>query len=272
MAYKTVNRRGTALPDSDDKELVTQWNQGASYWVCNSAIAINTTQFSLSAFMILATNGTARFITAASTGGGFTGITAATGDLVVFANNLENTTTSGGTERNLNLMGLLDGITSTSVHSVSGSTYPRWTTAINNSSGGRFTTVKYQKLRDAIYNNGGGEMDLVIMADGVYRDVVSQQAAGIRFADPFNLELDGEVKIKGVMLVHSRRVPDGYVFGLVRKNSVRKMTLLDLAAPDQEDGYKLQDLSGNVFPIDYPCQMVWTNRKNSGQFSALTQS
>lgn len=197
----------------------------------------------------------------------------ATGDLIVFANNLENTTTAGGTEYNLGLVGLLDGITSTSVHSVSSSTYPRWSSAINNSSGGRFTTVKYQKLRDAIYNNGGGELDLIIMADGVYRDVVSQQAAGLRFTDPFNLELGAEVKTKGVQLVHSRRVPDCYVFGLVKKNSVRKMTLLpEPQQLAQSDGYKLQDLSGNMFSIDYPCAMVWTNRKNSGLFSGLTQS
>lgn len=196
-----------------------------------------------------------------------------TGDLLVFGNNLENTTTAGGTERNLNLVGLLDGMTSTSVHSVSKTSYPRWDTAINNSSGGRFTTTKYQKLRDSIYNAGGGEMDLCIMSDGVYRDVVAQQAGGIRYADPFNLELDGEVKIKGVQLVHSRRVPDGYVFGLVKKNSVNKMSLLpEPGAVAQSDGYKLQDLSGNVFPIDYPCAMVWTNRKNSGLYSALTQS
>ena len=198
---------------------------------------------------------------------------AATGDLIVFGNNLENTTTAGGTERNLNLVGLLDGMTSTSVHSVSATSFPRWATAINNSAGGRFTTTKYQKLRDSIYNNGGGEMDLVIMSDGVYRDVVAQQAAGIRFADPFNLELDGEVKIKGVQLVHSRRVPDGFVFGLVKKNSVNKMSLLpDPEKLSQSDGYKLQDLSGNVFPVDYPCAMVWTNRKNSGLYSGVTQS
>jgi hypothetical protein len=196
-----------------------------------------------------------------------------TGDLIVFANNLENTTTAGGTERNLNLVGLLDGITSTSVHSVSSATYARWASAINNSAGGRFTTVKYQKLRDSIYNNGGGELDLIIMADGVYRDVVSQQAAGLRFTDPFNLELGAEVKTKGVQLVHSRRVPDGYVFGLVKKNSVRKMTLLpEPQQLAQSDGYKLQDLSGNMFSIDYPCAMVWTNRKNSGLYSGLTQS
>ena len=199
-----------------------------------------------------------------------------TGDLIKFGNNLENTTTAAGTEHNLNTVGLLDGITTTSVHSVSGTTYPGWTNAINNSAGGRFTTVKFQRLRDAIYNGSGAEMDLAIFADGVWRDVLSQQTAALRFSDAFQLELFADLKAKGVRLERSRRVPDGYVFGLVtkgKKPAVRKMLLLP--KPEQVrqgQGYKLQDLSGNMFSIDFPCQMVWTNRKGAGMYSALTQS
>ena len=85
MGYKTQVRRGTVMPDSDVKELVTQWNQGGSYWVLNSAIAINTTQFSASGFVILGTNGTAVRVTAVSTGGGFTGNTIATGNVAIVA-------------------------------------------------------------------------------------------------------------------------------------------------------------------------------------------
>ena len=42
----------------------------------------------------------------------------------------------------------------------------------------------------------------------------------------FALELDGKAGAKGVTFNTSRRVPDGYVFGLVKENSVNKMTLL----------------------------------------------
>ena len=198
---------------------------------------------------------------------------AVTGDLVVFANNLENATVGGGTERNINFIGLLDGITSTSVHSVSSADQPRWDGALNNSSGGRFTTVKYQTLRDNIHNKSGNEMDLLIWAQGVKRDVVSQLSAGLRFTDAFGLELDGEAKGKGVQFFTSRRVPDGYVFGLVKKNSVNKMTLLpEPGSVGEEDGHKLQDLSGKVFPIDYPCAMIWTSRAGAGLYSGLDQS
>ena len=45
MAYATQTKRGTGMVDSDVKELVTQWNQGGSYYVVNSAIAINGVGF-----------------------------------------------------------------------------------------------------------------------------------------------------------------------------------------------------------------------------------
>jgi hypothetical protein len=195
------------------------------------------------------------------------------GDLIVFANNLEQTSSAGGTEYNKGLVGLIDGVTTASIHGVTSATYPRWAAAVNNSSGGRFTTTKFQNLRDSIYNLGGGEMDMIIWAQGVQRDVVSQLSAGLRFSDAFALELDGKAKARGVMFNTSRRVPDGYVWGLVKSNSVNKMTLLP--EPGQQafgDGYKLQDNSGLVFPIDFPCAMIWTNRGNVGMYSGLTQS
>ena len=84
MAKATVVRRATGMPPSDVTELLTQWNAGGSYWVLNAAIALSTATYSASAFMVLATNGTAKYFTAA-TGAGFTGITAATGNVVIVA-------------------------------------------------------------------------------------------------------------------------------------------------------------------------------------------
>jgi hypothetical protein len=199
-----------------------------------------------------------------------TGVT--TGDLVGFANNLEQATIAGGTERNACFVGLIDGVVTASVHSVSNATYPRWAPAVNNSSGGRFTTVKYQNLKDQIYNQGGGELDMVIWSNGVKRDVVSQLTAGLRFTHAFALELDGKAQAKGVQFLTSRRVPDGYVFGLASDNSVNKMALLpDPGRQSFDDGYKLQDNSGLVFSVDFPASMIWTNRANVGMYSGLTE-
>jgi hypothetical protein len=57
-------------------------------------------------------------------------------------------------------------------------------------------------------------------------------------------------------------VPNGFVFMFDRK-SLRKLSLLPKPGqPAWDDGYKLQDQSGFIFPIDYPCQLVVTNRAN----------
>lgn len=193
-------------------------------------------------------------------------------DLITFGNNLENTTLAGGTERNQHLVGLLDGITSTSVHGVSGTTYPAWAAAMNDSTGGRFNGIKLRRLKQEIMNKGGGELDTVWWANGVENDVVAQLQAGVRFDDAFSLEMDGRPVSKGVRFSTSRRVPDGYVFGYDSRNSVNRMTLLpEPGAPAFDDGDKLQDDSGLVFSLDFPAAMVYKNRANMGLFSGLTQ-
>jgi hypothetical protein len=230
-------------------------------------IAVITAAGTLVGISTISTIGTALTITTVTTIASIT-----TGDLIKFANNLENSTLAGGTEHNLNFVGLLDCANTASIHGVSSSTYAQWNYAINNSSGGRFTTTKYQRLADSIANANGKEMDMLIWAQGVKRDVVSQLSAGLRFSDASALEIDGEAKGKGVSFNSSRRTPDGYAFGLVKSNSVNKMTLLDLEAPSESDGDKLQDLSADVFSIDYPAAMIWTARSGFGVYSSLDQS
>ena len=204
---------------------------------------------------------------------GASGITSPTADdLIVLANNLENTTMASGTERSLQLVGLLDGTTSTSVHSVSGATYEKWNAGYSDATGGRFTGIKLMKAKDAIMNEGGGSADCVIWSQGVKNDVVAQLQAGLRFADAYGMEMDGAAKSKGIKFLTSRRVPDGYVFVLDMKNSVRKLMLApQLDLPGQGDGDKLQDDSGHVYSADFICAMTWCNRGNSAYFSGLTQ-
>lgn len=194
------------------------------------------------------------------------------GDYVVFANNLENTTLSGGAEYNKALVGILDAMTSDSVHSVATSSYSKWGASYADTGGGRFTGVKLHKMKQAIANTGGGEMDTLWWANGVENDVLAQLQAGLRFNNAFSLEMDGKPVSKGITINTSRRVPDGYVFGWDSKNSVEKMTLLpEPGTPAFEDGDKLQDDSGMVFSIDYPCAMVYSNRANLAYASGVTQ-
>lgn len=193
-------------------------------------------------------------------------------DLVVFADNVENTTLADGTERNLDLIGLLDFMTSTSVHGVSSATEPKWA-AFADTAGGRFNGIRLRKMKQAINNNGGGEMTDVWWANGVENDVVAQLQAGLRFTDAYGMEMDGAAKSKGVNFRTSRRVPDGHVFALDRKNSIRKMVLLpEPGSQAFDDGYKMQDDSGTLFGLDYPCALVGQNRANLAYANGLTQS
>lgn len=205
-----------------------------------------------------------------TTGVAFAG-PAAVNDLLVFADNVENTTLAGGTERNLNIIGLLDGMTSTSVHGVSSATNALWA-AFADTAGGRFTGIRLRKMKQAIQNRGGGDLDTVWWANGVENDVLAQLQAGLRFTDAYGLEMDGAPKTKGVTIKTSRRVPDGYVFGLDKGNSVRKMILLpEPTSQAFDDGYKMQDDSGLLFSLDYPCALVYQNRANMAYASGLTQ-
>jgi hypothetical protein len=194
--------------------------------------------------------------------------------LIVYANSLENTTMAGGSEEDLALTGLLDGITSTSLHSVSGSTYSKWNAAVNNTSGGRFTGVKLINAKDEIQNQGGGEANLVIWAQGVRRDVIDQLQAGLRFTDAYGMEMDGTPKAKGIQFKTSRRVPDGEVFILDTRNSMHKMLLTgDVNMPGSAgDGDKLQDDSGSVFSSDFIIALPWTNRANAARYGSCTQA
>lgn len=193
-------------------------------------------------------------------------------DYVVFANNLENTTVTGGTEYNLGLVGIQDMINTTSVHSLSNA---RWTAAVNNTSGGRFTGIKLRNLKQQIRNKGGGELTTVWWANGVENDVVAQLQAGLRFSDAWGMEMDGQPASKGITFNTSRRVPDGVAVGWDSRNSVKKMVLLPEPSENvsyDDEGHKLQDDSGYIFSLDYPCAMVTTNRSNMGQYSSLTES
>lgn len=206
------------------------------------------------------------------TGTAFSDVTTVTdGDLIVFGNNLENTTLAGGGEYNRGLVGILDMMTTASVHGVSNATYTEWAVAGSDTGGGRFTGIKLRKMKQAINNQGGGKLTTVIWSNGVENDVVAQLQAGLRFDNAFSMEMDGAAKSKGVTFFTSRRVPDGYVFGF-DKNSICKMTLLPEPGTQAfDDGDKLQDDSGLVFSLDFPCAMVVKNRQNLYYASSVTE-
>lgn len=195
-------------------------------------------------------------------------------DAVVKANSQENETIAG-TDYNRGLVGLLDVTTSDTVHGLSASTdNANWNVALNDTTSARFDTVYLLNIQDAIADNGGGSVTDIIMARGVYRDALDNQLGSLRFDSPFNLQLDGELKARGVKITRTRRVPSGFVFAFDRK-SYHRMTLLRKptagSAPQWRDGEKIPDRSGKVFSIDFPVALVVTNRANFVVMSEKTE-
>jgi hypothetical protein len=197
-------------------------------------------------------------------------------DLLVFAGNLENTTLAGGTERNLNLVGLLDMMTSTSVHSVSGDTYALWNPSFTQTTSGRFTPVTFKKMQYGISSQGpdGSKLTDVWFAPGVHNDLFDQQQAGVRFEGGKDFEIDGDPKATGTTFHKSRLTPDGYVFGYDRNNSLKKgMLFPDPGEQPFDEGSidKLQDISGKVASLDFPIFLFTTSRAGMAYVSGATQ-
>lgn len=194
------------------------------------------------------------------------------GDFVVKANSMENETLAG-TDFNKGLVGILDMMTSTSVHNLSSATVPDWSIAYSDVTAGQFTGMKLHRARTELQNVGSNKGITILMAGGVERNLISQNLNVVRFADPMGMEIDGSIKSKGVTFKSTRRVPNGYVFGWVN-GSINKITLI--GKPNQQiswgDGKEMQNQSAFIFTMDFPVQLVVTNRKNLFYFSGQTES
>lgn len=200
-------------------------------------------------------------------------VTSASGDNIVFANSVENTTIAG-TDYNLAPVGLLDAATSTSVHGLSGATVANWNAAKTSSTAGRFSGLKIRQARQAIQNKGGAKADLVIWSQGVMNDTIEAEKASARFASTFGMELDGSVKAKGITFFTSQKVPPGYAFVMDKSETVGKFTLLpkpDSGTPAWSDGDKMENRNALQFSVDFPYAYVWKNRAAMAVFSNQTE-
>jgi hypothetical protein len=194
------------------------------------------------------------------------------GDFVVKANSMENTTLSGGTDYNKSLNGLIDITTASSLHSLATSTEANWAAAYSDTSSGRFSFTKLQRMKDEIKDGGGAKLNTLITSRGVMRDATANERSVLRVSDPLGLTLDGDLKAKGVKIFASRRVPPGYVFGFDRSH-LRKWSLLP--KPDQSvswnDGKEYINQAGYVFGMDLPIQLVCDNRKAFAYLTSQTE-
>jgi hypothetical protein len=199
-------------------------------------------------------------------------------DFVVMANSLGNTVI-GDTDYNKWPIGLLDGALTTSVHGLSGSTFPLWI-GHSNTTGGRYSLSHLRAAQYAIQNNGGGKANLLIASNGVLTDMTLQQQAVLRYEDAMNMEFDGATKVKGARIFTSRKAPPSRVFVLDSKKAVKRWTLMPM--PSETGGYpedafnanedKLQDVSAKVFSLDFSYGLAWQNRSCISVSSGLTEA
>lgn len=194
-------------------------------------------------------------------------------DSIVFANSRENTTIAG-TDYNLWPTGLLDVLKSTSQHTLSGSTYPNWAASTADTSGGRMTSVRLRKMRQAAYNKSGANPDMLIWSQGVENDVFDGMQAGRRFNESI-IDLDGAVKTKETQRTSERVLPGYAIMG--NTNHFRTFTLQDAfpdedpGAPSYADGDKLENKKAYQFSVDISYAFVCTNRAAFGYANALTE-
>lgn len=195
-------------------------------------------------------------------------------DSFVFANAVTDATVDA-TDYNKWPVGLLDAVTSSSLHGLATSSAPAWAAAINNSDGGRFNFVKRKKLAQSIMNASDGKMTDLIWAQGVENDVEAGERAA-RIYNSSQMDLDGDVKVKGVKIRSSQLVPPGYVFGL-DKSGVGKKLLTDKPGEDglvdfgSGEMYKAEDRSGFKANFDLIWAIIWRCRGKVGAYSGLTE-
>lgn len=202
-------------------------------------------------------------------------VTSASGDSIVFANNIENTTLDGGTDWNKWPIGLLDATKSTSVHGLSGATVAGWNVGYTSAAGGNFNGVKLRAARYGIKNNGGEKADVLIWSQGVETDVFNTMLTARQYIGDSPFSLEGATRVKERDFT-SEKVPPGHVF-LYSKEAYKKFVLEELPSdenaevPSWEDGDKIQGRNAWAFSINVSYAFVVTNRAGMAVFTGLTE-
>jgi len=201
-------------------------------------------------------------------------------DEIYFAESVENDPASA-TSCDLNQwpVGLVDARETTTFHSLSSATVPEWA-AGSDSSGGRFNGTRCKVGKHFIENKGGKGPFWFIQSQGVERDIYNQQVAAVRFADPMNMTIDGDVNIgQRITPFTSKYVPNGFAALLPKKN-IMKWPLTPLPdietgeMPDFQDATevdKVADRAGHYVSLD----LTWGNILHRNHFyfwKGLTES
>lgn len=201
-------------------------------------------------------------------------ITATANDLIVFAAAVTDATLNG-TDQNRWPVGLLDGLTSASVHGLSTTAQPNWQAGYTNTSGGRMAYATQEAMINGLWNSGGVKMNRVVYSQGVRRDIISGERAAMRYDNSSDFDWDGEIGTKGIKYMTSVLAPTGMFIGW-NDECISKKVLSD--KPDYEGGPnifsldKVQDRGAIAASYDFIYAKIWTNRGGTGYASGLTES
>lgn len=188
------------------------------------------------------------------------------------ANNMEGTTVASGSDYLKGLVGDIDIFEATTLHNVSGSTNPNWTAALADTAAGLFTPSKLRKGRDEIKNDGGVDADVLMLSQGVYRSMVAQERAGLRYDDAGAFSFDGDVKAKGLQIFKSKTVPPGYV-RLFARSVMKKWEILPTEQKSSwADLQAYENYAAAFGRIDWFGNRICTNRKGLAYWTSQTEA
>ena len=190
---------------------------------------------------------------------------------IVKANSLEST----ANDYNKAFVGLLEALTATSVHGLSGDTYPGWSIAFSDTTGGRLDGTRLEKGLDAIEDEAGVKADTVIWSKGVKRDVKAQYKAAVEFNDAYAIPIDGDVKHRGIEFFSSRRVPPTFACAMQKaawEKFFWKPTIDEQDGMSETDLLPSEDYTFQVGRIDLIGNLVYNRRKALAYWRSLDES
>lgn len=200
-------------------------------------------------------------------------ITPTANDLILTAAAVTDATLTA-TDQNRWPLGLLDALTSASVHGLATSTAPNWAAGYTNTSGGRLSYQLQEAMVNGLWNNGGVKMNRAIMSQGVRRDVIAGERAAMRY-DSTKYNLNGDISSDGIKYLTSVLAPPGMFIGW-NNECFGKKVLSD--KPDYEGGPamfeldKVQDRGAYAASYNFVYARICTNRAGMGYASGLTES
>ncbi len=193
-------------------------------------------------------------------------------DIIVKANAVTGATLSE-TDQNRWPVGLLDALTSSSVHGLATSTNAEWAAGHAGTAGGRMDWARHEKMANNLKNLGGAKLNRVVYSQGVRRDIIAGEAGAKRY-ESGQFDWNNDFDKKGVKFFTSRLVPPGFYIGM-NNEAYRKKAMSDKPAmnggPDIFSLDKIEGRGGFAASFDFVYLRAVNSRRAMGYESGLTE-